>query len=532
MAINIDTPGSPGWWLARLDAKRQERLPRLEKLQSYYAGDPPLPTGAKNARRAYAIFQAKARLNLAELIVASLRERLKVRAIHTAVQSETWHGDEKAWGIYRANGLDVELPDVLENMLALGDGYMIAGIEGEGEDAEVVITGEDPRQVVTIHDPVRQSRIRAASKSYRDLDLGMDYQILWLPAGPGEKSGRRWVAARPSRSRGGALRFDSQSWAWVKPLGGPDGLATGISRVPVVRFRNRRGIGEFEPHIDVLDRINHMILQRMVIATMQAFRQRAVKGDLPTTYPEDHPRAGQEIDYDELFESDPGALWLLPASVEIWESGQVDLQGILSAVKDDITHLAAVSRRPISMLAPDSANQSAEGASLTREGLTFAAEDRSMRAGQGMNLIMSIAFELLGDEERKDLTKISTDWYPTERNSIAAKGSAAAQSAQAGMSTEFILEHVFQMTPDQIQREKNNRISDLMLGAPLVGAPASPAAPAQDAAAEATRLKDAATALGQLIRAGVDPSAAADRVGLSGLKFSGKVPVSLRDEGE
>ncbi|MEN1976985.1 hypothetical protein, partial [Cellulomonas olei] len=48
-------------------------------------------------------------------------------------------------------------------------------------------------------------------------------------------------------------------------------------------------------------------------------------------------------------------------------------------------------------------------------------------------------------------------------------------------------------------------------------------------AASAAELKAQADALGALIRAGVDQAAAAERVGLSGIKFSGRVPVSLRE---
>lgn len=41
-------------------------------------------------------------------------------------------------------------------------------------------------------------------------------------------------------------------------------------------------------------------------------------------------------------------------------------------------------------------------------------------------------------------------------------------------------------------------------------------------------MKERADALGVLIRAGVDPENAAKMVGLSGTKFTGAVPVSLR----
>lgn len=41
-------------------------------------------------------------------------------------------------------------------------------------------------------------------------------------------------------------------------------------------------------------------------------------------------------------------------------------------------------------------------------------------------------------------------------------------------------------------------------------------------------MKDQADALGVLIRAGVEPESAAAQAGLSGVEFTGAVPVSLR----
>jgi hypothetical protein len=50
---------------------------------------------------------------------------------------------------------------------------------------------------------------------------------------------------------------------------------------------------EFEPFIPLLDRINQQILQRMTIATIEAFKQRAFKG-----LPQKDPSTGADIDYD------------------------------------------------------------------------------------------------------------------------------------------------------------------------------------------------------------------------------------------
>ena len=61
----------------------------------------------------------------------------------------------------------------------------------------------------------------------------------------------------------------------------------------------------------------------------------------------------------------------------------------------------------------------------------------------------------------------------------------------------------------------------------LIGCAADPnAAPAQ--APATPDVKAQADALGVLIRSGVDPAAAAERVGLGGVPFTGAVPVSLR----
>jgi len=56
----------------------------------------------------------------------------------------------------------------------------------------------------------------------------------------------------------------------------------------------------------------------------------------------------------------------------------------------------------------------------------------------------------------------------------------------------------------------------------------SPQEPAQTSAIDPAELKARADAMGVLIRSGVDPASAAAEVGLSGVRFTGAVPVSLR----
>ena len=132
-----------------------------------------------------------------------------------------------------------------------------------------------------------------------------------------------------------------------------------------------RTMGEFEHVKDDLDRIILMVLQRVQVAVLQAFRQRAVKGSLP-----EKDAQGNVIDYNVLFSSDPGALWNLPNGVELWESAGVDLTPILESVKGDVRDLAGRTRTPLYYFYPNEGG-SAEGAVTQREGLIFRATART-----------------------------------------------------------------------------------------------------------------------------------------------------------
>ena len=347
-------------------------------------------------------------------------------------------GDREAWLWWQSAGMDVKVADVLESMLRFGDGYMIVGLDEEGQP---VITAEDPRQVVTEHDPMDQRRVRAALKMFHDPVAEADLAYLYLP-------GEVWVASRPrKRLTATPMRFAAASWDWDadRSAAYPDGLEDAL---PVVRFRNKRGVGEFENHVDVLDRINHMLLQRMVIATMQAFRQRAIQGDLPDVYPAGHAQAGEPVDYDAIFVADPGALWMIPGAAEIWESGQADLTPILSSVKDDVLHFAAVTRTPLAMFNPESANQTAEGATAAREGLVFKVEDRIMRAKDGLIDVLALAFRFTDDAARARRDQLGIIWAPVERRSLAERADAASKAGN-DMDVQTRLIEIWQLDPQR-----------------------------------------------------------------------------------
>ena len=229
-----------------------------------------------------------------------------------------------------------------------GTAYAMVSEPPDDEPGVPIITAEDPRSCIADLDPLRFWVARWGLKMLHDPTNAVSRAYLMRP-------GRVDVAYLETKSKTGA-RFSASSWNWDETLSMD--LKPGL--MPLVPFEALDALGEFEKHMRLLRRIDFMILQQLSIAVLQAFKQRGIKG-VPAK-----DDKGQLIDYDDIFSADPGALWLLPAAAEIWESGQVDLSGILTAVRDYIRQLAAASRTPLSMMEASGENQSAEGAASAR----------------------------------------------------------------------------------------------------------------------------------------------------------------------
>lgn len=475
MTINVKAPKSPGWWLQKAFDKREARMPRLQSLAAWQDGNPPAPQAVQVAREAFQEFEEEAVTNFAELITGSLRERMSVREIRTALSGEKL--DDQAWKYWLDNNLDVEMASIIETMLWAGDSFAIVG--KDPESGEVTATAEDPRDVVTFHNPARQSQLRCAVKFLRDSDEGRDYAVVMLPGGTDKETGqgymaRRFVAFTEIASEGAAA-FSEEAWSWDEEQGGPDGEELNHKLVPVVRFRNRNGKGEFEPHLKILRRINRFVFQLTVIAMYQAFKQRAVILDEDSDEVRVQDSFKQEIgvgDLDDALTSDPGSWFLLPRGAKIWESTQADVQGILSAIKDDVMRLAAVTRRPMAIFAPD--NQAAEGAKFTREGLTFAVEDKITRATQGIVDLFHLIFLTAGDEARAVKSQIIVGWKPTERFSLTDMASATSQVANT-MPKRTIYREIWQKTPVEIMQIEGEAADEALLMDELT--PPPPAVP-------------------------------------------------------
>ncbi|MER5608361.1 hypothetical protein AB0F93_00195 [Micromonospora tulbaghiae] len=480
MIPDANRPYTPGWYFKTLfneltDLKRRQRL---QLLRDYREGKAPLPQGAENAREAYEAFCRMARTNFADLIVSALAERMELTGFRSAADADAT-GDPELAGLWRRAGLDITSGDVHKRMLSESEGYVIVGAYDPDIDAAVV-TEEDPLYTIGMPDPDNPRRLIAGLKIKHDIAEDVDRVYLYLAGkifAPGAQA-QLWVATRRTYGQLGPMTgFHDQDWSWEPARSGvlPHG------RVPMVRFLNADGLGEYEQHLDLLDRINHQILQRMTVAVMQAFRQRAIEG-LPTVYPKGHPQEGQTIDYGNVFVADPAAVWHLPPGVKMWESGQVDLRPILEAVAADVQHLASVTRTPLHLMAPAGDNQSAEGANLQREGLTFRAKNRIKRTSPAWVDVVALMQLQSGPADVRALSRIEPIWASPELLSLSERGDASSKAQDIPWESRMSL--IWGFDPATIDRMKTERLDDMLLQqqlAQVLASAAPAAAPGQQA---------------------------------------------------
>ncbi len=447
-------PGTDDWYLMGLANDMGANFPRLGRLRRYREGDAPMPDEADpGMRAAYRKFIAMARLNMCELIVNAKANRQKVVGFRTAAVDDVY-GDKAAWATWKRSHMAVGSRQLFADAGHYGRAFLtVYGTQIPGSDGtleEPIMVPSNEWTTWTRQDPMRPWAAEAAIQIGYDSSLGVDRIILYRP-------GYMRVAERVSPKS--TIPTDGSQWKpnpdynWVT---GPVSLGY-TEEVPVVQYATLTGKGFYEPHLDTVDRINDIVKQRLTIVAMQAFRQRALKGDLPTEYPEGHDKAGEPIDYNEIFKAGPAALWLIPETAEIWESQPTDITAILTAAKDDLKNLAAVTATPLYVLSPDAASGSAEGAALARETLVFSVEELNDIGSDTFALAHSLAFQAARDQTKADASQIETIYASIDRANIGDRASAASQAKAGGLPQRFIDEKVFGLTPAEIEQAAQDR---------------------------------------------------------------------------
>lgn len=484
----------------------RNRTLRLGKLAAYLAGTPPMLQLAASDRKGWYQFHQISRTNMARKVIRAKRDRMRVRSVFTAAATDD-RGDQVAWRYWMRSGLYASSKDVHSDQLAFSEGYVRVSVTADGIP---IALRRDPRFCIAIPDPLDPLRTLAGFELLWDETKSATYAYLWIRGddADGNSVGQQWVAVAEDTPRPsnviipGISAADARRYGWWWPRlsftasrftmrrhledvdeserdGGPYCQTLTADVVPLFRFDNRDGVGEFEEHLDVLDRINRTICDRVIIQAIQAYKQRALEQDAPSDstqpatdrLPKVDPNTNQAINWDDIFQPGPDALWKLPPGVKIWESTEVNLAPILQAALDDLKTLGSATDTPLPMLS-DSVNQSAEGAQYNRESHIFGVEDCTELAGGKWAQVIACLFLFAPDKDRyasggkgkskldrADPGQIVIDWAPAERFSLAER--ADADSKNKTLSLDMSGAKIWGLSPDEVARNRAQRKADI-----------------------------------------------------------------------
>lgn len=447
-----------GWWLTRLytELMSPDTQGYLALMNNYNNGQHRLPEGHKRMRAAFRALQRYARANYTGLVANSVLERLEVTGFSTgadAAQSQ----DKKAWQIWQANRLDVNSTLVHGAALVFSRSYVIVG-PNKKDPTTPLITAEDPRQVISALDPSDRTTVLAALKVYDDDIFNLRHAVLFLPAKvyyfqatlPKTKDVRELL-------REPEMVFDDDDpTSMITDETGS--VPNPLGEVPVVAFVNRpqldgTGIGEFEDVIDVQDRINNAILDRLVISKMQAYRQRWMSGV-----------SMKDENGNPLTPLQPGAdlVWSVEDDkAKFGDFDQTDLTPVLKATSADVTDLAAISRTPPHYLLGAIVNISGDALQAAEAGLVSKCRDRIRSYSDSWESVMRLAFKLINIDLPPDT---QTQWSDPALYTLTSRGDAAIKFSAAGVPWSYAM-RVLNYTPQEIEKMRQEKIQDALLTA-------------------------------------------------------------------
>lgn len=435
-------PGTPWWWLDRLILKLMDRMERFDTLENYALGYHPLPNLDYRYVKALKDLQKKARTNYCDLVISATVERMKVKGFRFGPVGEA---DDDAKAIWDFNDMDYQSPLNINIAATFGFCYaLVSPPDPNDPDAQPLISVEDPRTCVVEKDPYKPLRSVAGLKLWVDDILQATVAMLYMPdyvytfiARKGHPEVQDEDAFLTKQM---TTAFDAGSFELVVVQNND------LGEVPLIEGRWQPSFGdigrsEHECVLDVQDRINHTVLDRLIISKSQAYRQRWASG----VSMED--KKGRKVR-----PWDPGAdmIWITESGdARFGDFEAADITQLIEAVKDDIGNMAAITKTPAGYLMNQLVNVSGDTLTKEQAALVHKVKTRMEAIGWFYERVMKVAFKYKSDDRYKAV-EASTLWADPEIHTMIEMADAASKWVAAGIPLQLIMERA-NFSPDEIK---------------------------------------------------------------------------------
>ncbi len=425
----FQTPGSPHWWLLRLERKLEERNLKIKLYEEYDQGDHRLAFAMSKYRAAFGkLFEAFAS-NWCKLTVDVAVERLRIDGFRFGRDRQ---GDRDAWAIWQANGLDAE--SMLAHTEAVKCCEAAILVQPGGGDIPS-ITIEHPTQVIVANGQGSR-RVRAAAlKKWLD-DDGKTYATVYLPNGIYKFE--RGTTVESPLILPPTVDVINRGWRERSGVAFEERNRTGV--VPVIPLRNdphplKGGRSDLDDVIPLQDAINKTITDALLSSEFHGYPQRWATGiEVP-----DDPDTGKPRT--DLFLASSGSIWTVSdpeAKFGQFELGDLSQYSNLSDLL--VRHLSAQTRTPPHYLVGEIVNASGDALKAAETGLRFKTERKQMFFADPWEEAMRLAFLMVNDSQRAKATSAEVIWGEAESRSWGEMVDAAVKLRSINVPYEAIWE--------------------------------------------------------------------------------------------
>jgi hypothetical protein len=401
-------PGSPKWWLKRLDdeltARSGDMLTYRELVDDVHSA----PESAETSRKFHRM-AGLATTNLTGLAVEATAERMNVEGIRIGDEPDA---DKDVWdGIWQGSDFDAGSQDAITSALVYSRSFVSVSPPKPGGRAR--LNYEDPRQVVLSYMP--DGSRGPALKVFTDEWTGDTFGTLYTNevivkmvrrGNPAVGEDLRWLA-RDTRSESAVIR---------NPLG----------EVPFFELQNKLTgsiRSEVAPLVVPQQLLNQTMFNIEAIAEYGAFRQKWATGiEVPRDPVTGNPVAPYEAHIAKLFVAEG-------ADAKFGDFGASDLGPHIDFAREIAAHMARLSRVPITYFLSNISNLGGDALALLISGLVLKCQRRVKGYEPAFEGAIRLALKAEGDA-RANAANIEIKWADMETRSMAQSADAAVKLTQ------------------------------------------------------------------------------------------------------
>lgn len=410
MVDPLNPPGTPKWWLRRLEDELIARTPDMQTYRDLVDDEHEEPVSVETSAK-FREMAGMATTNLTGLAVEATAERMSVEGIRIGDQPDA---DKDVWdNIWQRSDFDEGSQDAITSALVYS--RSMVSVEPPGTTDFARLHYEDPRQVVIAHGP--NGERRAALKVFTDEWTGDTFGTLYLPD----------VIVKMVQANGSTTVLPGSSRWLARDVGREDAVVRNpLGEIPFFELQNKLTgsvRSEVAPLVIPQKRLNQLVFNTDAVAEYGAFRQKWVTGiEVPRDPETGLPVAPYSASLTSLFVAEGN-------DVTFGDFNPTDPNGYIKLGQEIAAHISRLSRVPITYFLSNISNLGGDALALLISGLVLKCQRRVIGYEPAIEGAIRLALRTQNDP-RANAANIELKWADMETRSKAQDADAAVKLTQ------------------------------------------------------------------------------------------------------